>query len=155
MSMEIKADEISRLIEQKISGFEKEINLRETGIVISIGDGIARIYGLENAMSGELLDFPQGITGMSLNLEEDNIGAVVFGEDYKIKEGDLVKRTGRIAQVPVGEALVGRVVDGLGAPIDGKGPIETKEFRNIEQMAPGVVVRQPVTRTASNRHKSY
>ena len=144
MSMEIKADEISRLIEQKISGFEKEINLRETGIVISIGDGIARIYGLENAMSGELLDFPQGITGMALNLEEDNIGAVVFGEDYKIKEGDLVKRTGRIAQVPVGEALVGRVVDGLGAPIDGKGPIETKEFRNIEQMAPGVVVRQPV-----------
>ncbi len=144
MSMEIKADEISRLIEQKISGFEKEINLRETGIVISIGDGIARIYGLENAMSGELLDFSQGITGMALNLEEDNIGAVIFGEDYKIKEGDLVKRTGRIAQVPVGEALVGRVVDGLGAPIDGKGPIDTKEFRNVEQMAPGVVVRQPV-----------
>ena len=144
MSMEIKADEISRLIEQKISGFEKEINLRETGIVISIGDGIARIYGLENAMSGELLDFSQGITGMALNLEEDNIGAVIFGEDYKIKEGDLVKRTGRIAQVPVGEALVGRVVDGLGAPIDGKGSIDTKEFRNIEHMAPGVVVRQPV-----------
>jgi F-type H+-transporting ATPase subunit alpha len=144
MSMEIKADEISRLIEQKISGFEKEINLQETGIVISIGDGIARIYGLENAMSGELLDFSQNITGMALNLEEDNIGAVIFGEDYKIKEGDLVKRTGRIAQVPVGEALVGRVVDGLGAPIDGKGPIDAKEFRNIEQMAPGVVVRQPV-----------
>jgi len=144
MSMEIKADEISRLIEQKISGFEKEVNLRETGIVISIGDGIARIYGLENVMSGELLDFPQGITGMALNLEEDNIGAVVFGEDYKIKEGDLVKRTGRIAQVPVGEALIGRVVDGLGVPIDGKGPIEAKEYRNIEQMAPGVVVRQPV-----------
>ena len=144
MSMEIKADEISRLIEQKISGFEKEINLRETGIVISVGDGIARIYGLENAMSGELLDFSQGITGMALNLEEDNIGAVIFGEDYKIKEGDLVKRTGRIAQVPVGEALVGRVVDGLGAPIDGKGSIDTKEFRNIEHMAPGVVVRQPV-----------
>ena len=142
--MEIKADEISRLIEQKISGFEKEIDLRETGIVISIGDGIARIYGLENAMSGELLDFPHGITAMALNLEEDNIGAVVFGEDYKIKEGDLVKRTGRIAQVPVGEALVGRVVDGLGVPIDGKGPIEAKEFRNVEQMAPGVVVRQPV-----------
>jgi F-type H+-transporting ATPase subunit alpha len=142
--MEIKADEISRLIEQKISGFEKEINLRETGIVISVGDGIARIYGLENAMSGELLDFSQGITGMALNLEEDNIGAVIFGEDYKIKEGDLVKRTGRIAQVPVGEALVGRVVDGLGAPIDGKGSIDTKEFRNIEHMAPGVVVRQPV-----------
>ncbi len=98
--MEIKADEISRIIEQKISGFEKEINLQETGMVISIGDGIARIYGLENAMSGELLSFPHGITGMSLNLEEDNIGAVVFGEDYKIKEGDLVKRTGRIASGP-------------------------------------------------------
>jgi F-type H+-transporting ATPase subunit alpha len=142
--MEIKADEISRIIEQKISGFEREINLQETGIVISIGDGIARIYGLENSMAGELLEFPQNIIGMVLNLEEDNIGAVVFGEDYKIKEGDLVKRTGRIAQVPVGEALIGRVVDGLGNPIDGKGPIEAKEFRNVEQTAPGVVVRQPV-----------
>lgn len=142
--MEIKADEISRLIEQKISGFAREVNLQETGVIISIGDGIARIYGLENAMAGELLEFPQNITGMVLNLEEDNIGAVVFGEDYKIKEGDLVKRTGRIAQVPVGEALVGRVVDALGNPIDGKGPVEAKEFRNVEQTAPGVVVRQPV-----------
>lgn len=142
--MEIKADEISRIIEQKIAGFEKEINLKETGIIISVGDGIARIYGLENSMSGELLEFPQGIIGMVLNLEEDNIGAVIFGEDYKIKEGDLVKRTGRIAQVPVGEALIGRVVDALGNPIDGKGPIAAKEFRNVEQMAPGVVVRQPV-----------
>jgi len=144
MCMEIKADEISRIIEQKISGFEREINLQETGIVISIGDGIARIYGLENAMAGELLEFPHNITGMVLNLEEDNIGAVVFGEDYKIKEGDIVKRTARIAQVPVGEALIGRVVDALGNPIDGKGPIEAKEFRNVEQTAPGVVVRQPV-----------
>ena len=144
MSMEIKADEISRIIEQKISGFEREVNLQETGVVISIGDGIARIYGLENAMYGELLEFPLGISGMVLNLEEDNIGAVVFGEDYKIKEGDLVKRTNRIAQVPVGEALVGRVVDALGTPIDGKGPINAAEFRNVEQMAPGVVVRQPV-----------
>jgi len=142
--MEIKADEISRIIEQKIAGFEREVDLKETGIIISIGDGIARIYGLENTMSGELLEFPHGIIGMVLNLEEDNIGAVVFGEDYKIKEGDLVKRTGRIAQVPVGEALIGRVVDALGNPIDGKGPIEAQEFRNVEQMAPGVVVRQPV-----------
>jgi F-type H+-transporting ATPase subunit alpha len=142
--MEIKADEISRIIEQKISGFEREINLQETGIIISIGDGIARIYGLENAMAGELLEFPHNITGMVLNLEEDNIGAVVFGEDYKIKEGDIVKRTARIAQVPVGEAIIGRVVDALGNPIDGKGPIEAKEFRNVEQTAPGVVVRQPV-----------
>lgn len=142
--MEIKADEISRIIEQKISGFEREIDLQETGVIISIGDGIARIYGLENAMAGELLEFPYGIAGMVLNLEEDNIGAVVFGEDYKIKEGEIAKRTNRIAQVPVGEALVGRVVDALGNPIDGKGPIEAKEFRNIEQVAPGVVVRQPV-----------
>jgi len=142
--MEIRADEISRIIEQKISGLEKELNLQETGVIISIGDGIARIYGLENAMAGELLEFPQGIIGMALNLEEDNIGAVVFGADYKIREGDLVKRTARIAQVPVGEALVGRVVDGLGNPLDGKGPIEAKEYRNIEQIAPGVVVRQPV-----------
>jgi F-type H+-transporting ATPase subunit alpha len=142
--MEIKADEISRIIEQKISGFEREVNLQETGIIISIGDGIARIYGLENSMAGELLEFPHNITGMVLNLEEDNIGAVVFGEDYKIKEGDIVKRTGKIAQVPVGEALIGRVVDALGNPIDGKGPIDAKEFRNVEQTAPGVVVRQPV-----------
>lgn len=142
--MEIRADEISRIIEQKISGFERKIDLKETGIIISIGDGIARIYGLENAMAGELLEFPHGIAGMVLNLEEDNIGAVVFGEDYKIKEGDLAKRTARIAQVPVGEALIGRVVDALGNPIDGKGPIEAKEFRNVEQIAPGVVVRQPV-----------
>jgi len=142
--MEIKAVEISRIIEQKISGFEREIDLKETGVIISIGDGIARIYGLENAMAGELLEFPYGIAGMVLNLEEDNIGAVVFGEDYKIKEGEIAKRTNRIAQVPVGEALIGRVVDALGNPIDGKGPIEAKEYRNIEQIAPGVVVRQPV-----------
>ncbi|HOS59729.1 MAG TPA: F0F1 ATP synthase subunit alpha [Syntrophorhabdaceae bacterium] len=142
--MEIRADEISRIIEQKISGFEKEVNLQETGVIISIGDGIARIYGLENAMAGVLLEFPHNISGMVLNLEEDNIGAVVFGEDYKIKEGDLAKRTGKIARVPVGESLIGRVVDGLGNPIDGKGAIEAKEYRNVEQTAPGVVVRQPV-----------
>jgi len=142
--MEIRADEISRIIEQKISGFEKEIDLQETGVIMTVGDGIARIYGLENAMAGELLELPHGITGMVQNLEEDNIGAVIFGEDYKIKEGDLAKRTGKIAQVPVGEALIGRVVDALGNPIDGKGPIEAKEYRAVEQMAPGVVVRQPV-----------
>src|SRR5208337_28803 len=142
--MAVKADEISRIIEQKISGFEREIDLQETGTVISVGDGIARIYGLENVMSGELVEFPHNITGMVLNLEEDNIGAVIFGDYSEIKEGDIVKRTNRIAQVPVGEGLVGRVVDALGNPLDGKGPIETKEFRNCEQRAPGVVVRQPV-----------
>ncbi len=142
--MEIRAEEISRIIEQKIAGLERKIDFEETGIVISVGDGIARIYGLENVMAGELLEFPHGITGMVWNLEEDNVGAVIFGEDFKIKEGDIVKRTKRIAQVPVGEALVGRVVDSLGNPIDGKGPIEAKEFRNVERIAPGVVVRQPV-----------
>ncbi len=142
--MAVKADEISRIIEQKIAGFERQIDLQETGTVISVGDGIARIYGLENAMAGELVEFPHNIEGMVLNLEEDNVGVVVFGQDYDIKEGDLVKRTARIAQVPVGEALIGRVVDALGNPLDGKGPIETKEYRNVAQRAPGVVVRQPV-----------
>ncbi len=142
--MAVKADEISRIIEQKISGFEREIDLQETGTVISVGDGIARIYGLENAMSGELVEFPHHITGMVLNLEEDNVGAVVFGEYNEIKEGDIVKRTNRIAQVPVGEGLIGRVVDALGTPLDGKGPIVATEYRNVEQRAPGVVVRQPV-----------
>jgi F-type H+-transporting ATPase subunit alpha len=142
--MAVKADEIARIIEQKISGFERGIDLQETGTVISVGDGIARIYGLENAMSGELVEFPHNIIGMVLNLEEDNIGAVIFGETSEIKEGDIVKRTNRIAQVPVGEGLVGRVVDALGNPLDGKGPIEAKEFRNVEQRAPGVIVRQPV-----------
>jgi len=142
--MAVKADEISRIIEQKISGFEREIDLQETGTVISVGDGIARIYGLENAVSGELIEFPRNITGMVLNLEEDNIGAVIFGDYSEIKEGDIVKRTNRIAQVPVGEGLVGRVVDALGNPLDGKGPIVATEYRNVEQRAPGVVVRQPV-----------
>ncbi len=142
--MAVKADEISRIIEQKISGFEREIDLQETGTVISVGDGIARIYGLENAVSGELIEFPHNITGMVLNLEEDNIGAVIFGDYTEIKEGDIVKRTNRIAQVPVGEGLVGRVVDALGNPLDGKGPIAATEYRNVEQRAPGVVVRQPV-----------
>lgn len=142
--MAVKADEISRIIEQKISGFEREIDLQETGTVISVGDGIARIYGLENALSGELVEFPHNIMGMVLNLEEDNVGVVIFGEAEMIKEGDLVKRTNRIAQVPVGEGLVGRVVDALGNPLDGKGPIQATEFRNVEQRAPGVVVRQPV-----------
>ena len=142
--MAVKADEISRIIEQKISGFEREIDLQETGTVISVGDGIARIYGLETVMSGELVEFPHNIIGMVLNLEEDNIGAVIFGEYNEIKEGDIVKRTNRIAQVPVGEGLIGRVVDALGNPLDGKGPIAAKEYRNVEQRAPGVVVRQPV-----------
>jgi len=142
--MQIRAEEISEIIEMQIRGFEKDIDVSETGVVISVGDGIARIYGLERVMASELVEFPNGIMGLILNLEEDNVGAAILGEDEHIKEGDIVKRTGRIIQVPVGEALVGRVVNPLGQPLDGKGPIEAKEFRPIEEKAPGVVVRQPV-----------
>ncbi len=142
--MEIRAEEITEILKGRIKEYEKEIEVSEIGRIISVGDGICRIYGLQNAMAGELLEFPQGTMGMVLNLEEDNVGAVVLGEDIHIKEGDLVKRTNRIAQVPVGEAMVGRVVNSIGEPLDGKGPIEAKEFRNIETRAPGVVLRQPV-----------
>jgi len=142
--MQIRAEEISEVIERQIKGFEKEIDVSETGVVLSVGDGIARVYGLEQVMASELVEFPNGIMGLVLNLEEDNVGVAIFGEDRYIKEGDIVKRTGRIIQVPVGEALIGRVVNPLGEPLDGKGPIETTEFRPIEEKAPGVVVRQPV-----------
>ena len=144
----IKAGEISEIIRRQIQGFEAEVDLAEVGRVIEVGDGIARVYGLEQAMSGELLRFPNDVVGMVLNLEEDNVGAVLLGDDRLIREGDVVKRTSRIAQVPVGEAMVGRVVDALGLPVDGKGPIATKEFRPIERYAPGVVdrtgVKQPL-----------
>ena len=140
----IKAEEISQLIKTQIKGFEKTIDIKEVGTVISVGDGIARIYGLERAMAGELLEFPHNIRGMVLNLEEDNVGAAILGEDYKIKEGDIVKRTGRIVEVPVGEALMGRVINALGLPVDGHGPIETKATRRIEVKARGIVDRKPV-----------
>ncbi|MBN1828167.1 MAG: F0F1 ATP synthase subunit alpha [Deltaproteobacteria bacterium] len=140
----IKADEITRIIRQQIEEYETKLNVSETGTVLSVGDGIARIYGVENAMAMELLEFSGGILGMVLNLERDNVGVAILGHDTHIKEGDIVKRTGRIAQVPVGEALLGRVIDATGAPIDGKGPIETEEFRRIEMVAPGVIQRQPV-----------
>ncbi len=140
----IKAGEISEIIKRQLAGFEAEVDLQEVGRVIEVGDGIARIYGLEKAMSGELLSFPGDVVGMVLNLEQDNVGAVLLGEDTGIKEGDTVKRTTRIAQVPVGEALTGRVVNALGIPVDGKGPIATKEFRPIERYAPGVVDRASV-----------
>jgi len=142
--MEIRAEEISKIIESQIVGFEQEIDVAETGIVLSVGDGIARIYGLENAMAGELLSFPHDVYGMVLNLEEDNVGAALLGEDYLIKEGDTVKRTGRIVEVPVGDALIGRVVNPLGQPIDGGIPIESEETRRVEVKAPGIVARQPV-----------
>ena len=140
----IKAEEISEIIKRQLQGYEAEIDLKEAGRVIEVGDGIARIYGLENALAGELLEFPGGVFGLVLNLEADNVGAVLLGDDTQIKEGDPVMRTKRIAQVPVGPALVGRVVNALGQPVDGKGPIESKEFRNIERYAPGVVDRRSV-----------
>jgi F-type H+-transporting ATPase subunit alpha len=140
----IRAEEISDIISKQIRDYEKKLDVSEVGTVLSVGDGIARVYGVENAMAMELLEFPGGILGMVLNLETDNVGVAVLGEVTHIKEGDIVKRTGRIAQVPVGEAVLGRVIDGTGAPIDGKGPIETTEFRRIEMIAPGVVKRQPV-----------
>jgi F-type H+-transporting ATPase subunit alpha len=141
---QIRAEEISEIIKQQLAGYKAAVDVAEVGTVIETGDGIARIYGLEKAMAGELLEFPHEVFGMVLNLEEDNVGAVLLGEAEAIKEGDLVKRTGRIAAVPVGEALVGRVVNALGHPIDGKGPIDTKEYRPIERFAPGVVDRRPV-----------
>jgi F-type H+-transporting ATPase subunit alpha len=142
--MEIRAEEISQVIRQQIQDFDKKVELSETGTVLSVGDGIARVYGVEKTMAMELLEFPGGIFGIALNLEEDNVGCAVLGEDFHIKEGDVVKRTGRIAEVPVGEAILGRVIDAVGQPIDGLGPLNAKEFRKIELKAPGVIERQPV-----------
>src|SRR6266702_3590057 len=141
---QIRADEISRLLREEIENYERAVNVAETGSVISVGDGIARIYGLENVMAGELIEFTGGVSGIALNLEEDQVGAVLLGEYAGIKEGDEVRRTKRIMSVPVGEALIGRVVDALGKPIDGKGPIHATQFNPIERLAPGVVARQPV-----------
>jgi F-type H+-transporting ATPase subunit alpha len=140
----IKAQEISEIIKRQLQGYEAEVDLKEAGRVIEVGDGIARIYGLQGAMAGELLQFPGDVFGLVLNLEEDNVGAVLLGSDILIKEGDTVLRTKRIAQVPVGEALTGRVVDALGQPVDGKGPIASKESRPLERYAPGVVDRRSV-----------
>ncbi|MCP4218609.1 MAG: F0F1 ATP synthase subunit alpha [bacterium] len=142
--MQIKVEEISELIKQKIEGFKLDFNKEETGIVISVGDGIAQIYGLDNVMYNELIEFPEDIFGIALNLEEGNVGAIILGEGFKIKEGDTVKRTKRIISVPAGEALVGRVVNPLGEPLDDKGPIDTKTFLPIEAIAPGVIDRMPV-----------
>src|SRR4030043_772761 len=140
----IRAEEISQIISEQIKSYEKKMDISETGTVLSVGDGIARVYGVENAMAMELLEFPGGILGMVLNLETDNVGVAILGEVTHIKEGDIVKRTGKIAQIPVGEALLGRVIDATGAPLDGLGPIEAAEYRRIEMVAPGVVYRQPV-----------
>jgi F-type H+-transporting ATPase subunit alpha len=142
--MDIKPGEITDILKREIKEYGREIDVAETGTVLSVGDGIARVFGLEKAMAGELVEFPGAINGMVLNLEEDNVGIAVMGETTHVKEGDLVRRTGRIIEVPVGEALVGRVVDALGNPIDGKGPIETSETRRVELKAPGIVARRSV-----------
>ncbi|MDJ0623665.1 MAG: F0F1 ATP synthase subunit alpha, partial [Desulfocapsaceae bacterium] len=142
--MQIKAEEISQIIKDQIGEYETSVDLNETGTVISVGDGIARVYGVQNCMAMELLEFPGGIMGLALNLEEDNVGCAVLGSVEKIKEGDIVKRTGRIAEVPVGPEMEGRVVDGIGQPIDGLGPIDAKLSSKIEVLAPGVIARKGV-----------
>jgi F-type H+-transporting ATPase subunit alpha len=142
--MQLRAEEISQIIKKQIQSYEKATLTTETGTILSVGDGIARIYGLEGAMAGELVEFPGGLVGLVLNLEADNVGAALFGDTTAIKEGDVVKRTGRIMDVPVGEALIGRVVNSLGLPIDGKGPIESPHKRRVEIKAPGILARQPV-----------
>src|SRR6266576_5688844 len=141
---QIKADEITQLIRQQIENYETRVAVDEVGTVITLGDGIARVYGLEKVMAGELLKFPHDVSGIAMNLEEDQVGVVLLGDYTEIKEGDEVKRTGRIISVPVGDEMLGRVVNALGQPLDGKGPITTKQFLPIERLAPGVVDRQPV-----------
>ncbi len=142
--MPIKADEISKIIQRHIEGFETQADVKEVGTVISVGDGIARVYGLDRVMSNELLEFPHGIIGLALNLEEDSVGVVLFNKSFMIKEGDVVKRTRRIMEVPAGPSLIGRVVDPLGQPLDGKGPIKAETQQVVERLAPGVVDRLPV-----------
>ncbi len=154
METQIRADEISRVLKEQINQYNKKIEVSETGSVLSVGDGVARVYGLENVMAGELVEFPGEIYGMVLNLEESFVGVVIFGEDRGIKEGDTVKRTKKIVQVPVGEALLGRVVDALGNPVDGRGAITTPHNRVVELKAPGIVYRHPVEESLSTGIKS-
>src|ERR671915_87764 len=142
--MDIRAEEISKIIRDQIGSFSVQVDVAEVGTVISIGDGIARIHGVQRAMAGEMLQFEHGVFGIALNLEEDSVGAVLLGDYKKIKEGEVVKRTGRIISVPVGDEMLGRVVNALGQPIDGKGPILTQQYLPVERLAPGVVDRQPV-----------
>src|SRR6201991_4229149 len=142
--MDIKAEEISKIIRDQIGSYAVDVNVAEVGTVVSIGDGIARVHGIEKAMAGEMIEFPHGVFGIALNLEEDSVGTVLLGDYTVIREGDPVKRTGRIISVPVGEEMLGRVVNALAQPIDGKGPILTKQVSPIERIAPGVVDRQPV-----------
>src|SRR6059036_1431561 len=142
--MSFRPEEVSAILAQELERYEAKLETKSVGTVLTVGDGIARLWGLEDAMAGELLRFPGDIMGMVLNLEEDNVGAVLFGPDKNIEEGDRVERTGRIASVPVGPAMIGRVVNAIGLPVDGKGPIGADQYRNIEFKAPGVIERQPV-----------
>ena len=148
---QISADEISQLIREQIENYEGVVEVAETGSVISLGDGIARLHGLEKVMAGEMLDFPHNVAGIAMNLEEDEVGAVLLGDYTELKEGDEVRRTGRIISVPVGDALIGRVVDALGRPLDGKGPIQTETYNPVERLAPGVIDRRPVKRSHADR----
>src|SRR5690606_9976080 len=152
--MELRPEEISSVIKEQIKRYEKKLDMVDVGTVLTVGDGIARIHGLEGCMANELIEFPGEVYGIALNLEEDNVGCVLLGSDKHIKEGDLVKRTNRIVEVPVGDEMIGRVVNALGQPIDGKGPINAKKFRPIERIAPGVITRQSVNEPLQTGIKS-
>ncbi|MFW6077507.1 MAG: F0F1 ATP synthase subunit alpha, partial [Hyphomicrobiales bacterium] len=152
--MDIRAAEISAILKSQIKDFGKEAEVSEVGQVLSVGDGIARVYGLDNVQAGEMVEFPNGVRGMALNLEVDNVGVVIFGTDREIKEGDVVKRTGAIVEVPVGKALLGRVVDPLGNPLDGKGPIESDEIQRVDVKAPGIIPRTSVNQPMSTGLKA-
>src|SRR5215831_11511707 len=143
--MQLRAEEISRIIQKQIASYDKTVEVMETGTVLTVGDGIARVYGLDSAMAGELVEFPGELMGMVLNLDADSVGIALMGSDRGIREGDTVKRTGRIFDVPVGEALAGRVLNALGEPIDGKGAINSPHRRRVEIKAPGIMARQPVS----------
>jgi hypothetical protein len=151
--MDIRAAEISAILKKQIKDFGKEAQVSEIGQVLSVGDGIARAYGLDNVQAGEMVEFGNGMKGMALNLETDNVGIVIFGSDREIKEGDTVKRTGAIVEVPVGKELLGRVVDALGNPIDGKGPIGAKQFKRVDVKAPGIIPRKSVNEPMSTGHR--
>ncbi|MFA5512632.1 MAG: F0F1 ATP synthase subunit alpha, partial [Candidatus Kapaibacterium sp.] len=144
MMADVRPEEISAILRRQLTGFENEADIYEVGTVLQVGDGVARVYGLNKVMASELVEFPNDVFGMVLNLEEDNVGVILFGDDSLVKEGDIVRRTNRVASVPVGNELLGRVVNPLGIPIDGKGAIEAKKFLPIERKAPGVIYRQPV-----------
>ncbi len=153
--MKFKADEIASVLQTEIENFQSQIDVREVGRVLEVGDGIAHVYGLSGVMSGEMVEFPHGVIGLAFNLEETSVGVIILGDYLKLNEGDEVKSTGRLLSVPVGDAVIGRVVDPLGNPLDGKGPVVTSERRNVESMAPGVAGAEAGERAAANRHQGH